>query len=395
LKNRFPGISMQKEEIQPCELGQHVSELEATIDAVCKSPPFLTSPKSCQFLRHIVHCTLNGKVDELKERLIGIDLMGRDASYDTGSDAGVRVRANDVRKRLAAYYATGISELEFTVDIPAGSYVPRFYLPRSLQSTESASELSVAAESANASPALLHMPELSLQQLALPTFIALFLCIICMRWQLAQQHPFVTFWNTVFQDHHALLYVPLSPSGEQRALAPVDRLEDTAPLFNLAGRFHAGVTLTRTLPPPSDTNDILILIGAIPASSDGSSPDSPALNRNNPAEDSRLVIDATPSGRRIVDRSAGNASIHTYGRAGLLTIANGVQRSIHIDGTDSEAIDLLIKTLCEPNAFPDGLIDSFQEGTVTQVVFPIAPQAQAVVFHESFPVTHTAMNGPQ
>jgi hypothetical protein len=393
LKNRFPGISVQKEEIQLCELGQHVSELEAAIDAVCKSPSFLTSPKSCQFLRHIVHCTLNGKADELKERLIGIALMGRDASYDTGSDAGVRVRANDVRKRLAAYYASGPGELELTLDIPAGSYVPRFYRPCSPQSTENACELPIAAEPVKASPALLHMPDLSLQQLALPTLIALFLCIICMRWQLAQEHPFVTFWNTVFQDHHALLYVPPSPSGEQRALAPVDRLEDTAPLFNLAGRFHAGVTLTRTLPPSSGTNDILILIGAIPASSDSSAPDSPALNHSNPAEGSRLFIDATPSGRRIVDRSAGNA-IHIYGRAGLLTIANGVQRSIHIDGTDNEAIDLLIKTLCEPNAFPDGLIDSFQEGTVTQFVFPIAPQAKAVVFHESLPVTHTAMNEP-
>jgi len=386
---------VQKEEIQPSELGRYISELRAATDAVCKSPPFHTSPKSCQFLRHIVHCTLNGRVDELKERLIGIALMGRDASYDTGSDAGVRVRANDVRKRLAAYYATGLSELEYTLDIPAGSYVPRFYRPRSLQSTESASEPPIVAEPAEASPALLHMPELSVQQLALPTFVALFLCIICMRWQLAQEHPFVTFWNTVFQDHHALLYVPSSPSGELRALAPVDRLEDTAPLFNLAGRFHAGVTLTRTLPPPTGTNDILILIGTIPTSSDGSALDSPTLNRDNPAEGSRLVIDATPSGRQIVDRGAGNASIHTYGRAGLLTIANGVQRSIHIDGTDNEAIDSLIKTLCEPNAFPDGLIDSFQEGTITQVVFPIAPQAQTVVFHESLSVTHTAMNGPQ
>jgi hypothetical protein len=384
---------VQKEEIQPCELGQHVPELQAAIDAVCKSPSFHTSPKSCQFLRHIVHCTLNGKVDELKERLIGIALMGREASYDTGSDAGVRVRANDVRKRLAAYYATGLSAFEFTLDIPAGSYVPRFYRPCLLQSTEIASELPVAAEPARASPALLHIPELSLQLLALPTLVALFLCVIYMRWQLAQEQPFETFWNTVFQDHHALLYVPSSPSGEQRALAPVDRLEDTAPLFNLAGRFHAGVTLTHSLPPSSGTNDILILIGATPASSDGSAPDSPALNPN-PVEGSRLVIDATPSGRQIVDRNAGNASIHTYGRAGLLTITNGVQRSIHIDGTDNEAIDSIIKTLCEPNSFPDGLIDSFQEGTVTQVVFPIAHQAQAVVFHESLPVIHTAMNGP-
>jgi hypothetical protein len=76
----------------------------------------------------------------------------------------------------------------------------------------------------------------------------------------------------------------------------------------------------------------------------------------------------------------------------LLTIVNSAQRSIYIDGTDDAAIDSLIKSICEPNAFPDGLIDSFQQGTVTQIVFPLTPGAQAVVFHESLPVMHTALN---
>ena len=119
---------MQKEEIQPDELHRYASALQAAIEVICKSPSFRTSPKSCQFLRHIVRHTLDGNVDELKERLIGIELLGREASYDTGSDAGVRVRANDVRKRLAAYYAACLSELEFSVNIPSGSYVPRFYI---------------------------------------------------------------------------------------------------------------------------------------------------------------------------------------------------------------------------------------------------------------------------
>lgn len=128
---------MQKDEILPRELPRHASELKAAVEAVCQSQPFRTSVKSCQFLRHIVRLTLEGNVDELKERLIGIALLGREASYDTGSDAGVRVRANDVRKRLAAYYAAGCSDEKLTFEIPSGSYIPRFYMPRSLQ-TEAA-----------------------------------------------------------------------------------------------------------------------------------------------------------------------------------------------------------------------------------------------------------------
>ena len=389
---------MQREEIQPCELGRYVSELQVAIEAVCDSPSFRASPKSCQFLRHIVDRTLRGNVDELKERLIGIELLGREACYDTGSDAGVRVRANDVRKRLAAYYAASSREMEFTFDMPAGSYIPRFYMPRLLQSAQPAPESPVVAvppvdmEPPEGPAALPQVARLSLQQLALPTLVALFLCIVCLRWQLSQEHPYVTFWNIVFQDHHALLYVPLSRPNDNQEVSPVERLEDTAPLFNLAGQFHARVILSRTLTPSLGANDILILIGAIPTSSNNSVTGAAALDRVSRVEANRLFIESSPSGHRIVDRSAGKSSVVPYGRAALLTIVNGVQHSIHIDGTDGDAIDSLINTMCDPNAFPEELIGSFQIGGVTQIVFPLAPHAEPLVFHESLPTTQIALN---
>jgi hypothetical protein len=392
---------MQKDEILPSELPRHASELRAAVEAVCRSQPFRTSAKSCQFLRHIVRQTLAGNVDELKERLIGIELLGRDASYDTGSDAGVRVRANDVRKRLAAYYAAAVFDAEFTLEIPAGSYIPRFYLPRYFHAEEAEpEEASVPVPSCDAAPVpVAELPsnadfphtqmaplvrELSLQLLALPTLAALFLCVVCLRWQLTQEHPFVTFWNAVFQDHNALLYIPVSRLDGQQDVVPVDRLEDTAPLFSLAGQFHGRITLTRSLASSNGTADILILIGAIPSAPD----DSPSANGE------RLTVDSSPDGRRIVDHAAGNAAVEGYGRAALLTIDNGAQRSIRIDGTDDDAIASLIRALSESTSFPDGLGDSFQDGTVTQIVFPMNPGAQAVVFHEPLPATHTAMNGP-
>ena len=104
------------------------------------------------------------------------------------------------------------------------------------------------------------------------------------------------------------------------------------------------------------------------------------------------MISNTPSGRQLVDHNPGNPLAKSYGRAGLLTIFNRAQRTIHIDGTDDASIDSLIKTICEPSAFPDGLINSFQQGTVTQIVFPMAARAQAVVYRESLPGTHTALN---
>lgn len=385
---------MQKEEIQPGELSRYASELKAAVEVICKSQPFRTSAKSCQFLRHIVDLTLAGSVDELKERLIGIVLLGRKTTYDTGSDAGVRVRANDVRKRLAAYYAADSAGLEFALDLPAGTYVPRFYRLRHRNEVRIEPEPAAATEPLRVSTAPSRAAELSLPQLALPTLVALFLCVICIRWQLTREHPFVTFWNTVFQEHHALLYVPPSgPQGQQSV--PADRLEDTAPLFNLAGQFHAGIDIISTPAVPTGANDILILIGAVPASSHRAVSASSAPRLISSLEGSRLDIEDSPFGRRIVDRGTGNSRIHITGQAALLTIANGPEPSIQIDGTDAAAIDSLVKIICEPDAFPAELIDSFQQGTVTQIVFPVDPRAQALVFHESLPAPQTAMNGPE
>jgi hypothetical protein len=387
---------MQKEEIQPSELCRFIPDLQAAVEAVCESPSFRTSPKSCQFLRHIVFHTLNGDVDELKERLIGITLLGREASYDTGSDAGVRVRANDVRKRLSAYYAANSSALPFTIDIPAGSYIPYFYSSGVFAHKPCDHDLPFAAEQA---PAILELPhrfELSLQLLSLPTFVALFLCIICMRWQLAQEDPFDTFWQTVFQDHHALFYVPSSRSSGQRDLVPVNRLEGSSPLFSLAGQFHAGITVTHDLNLPIPPNDILIFVGSGQLPSDNVASHGSALDGVFASQNNRLFIDNTPDGRQIVDRTnriGGLQHSNIYGHAGLLTIVNGPQRSIEIDGTDEESIASLIKTICERNAFSDELVDSFQQGTITQIIFPDRPHSQAVVFHNAMPATFSAMNG--
>ena len=359
---------MHKEEIHSAELSHYSSELRDALEGVCKSSPFRTSPKSCEFLRHVVGQTLSGNTDELKERLIGIALLGRETTYDTGSDAGVRVRANDVRKRLTAYSSSNGDHAEFTFDLPAGSYVPRFFrrvasIPASIPSV---------AQQPSVPSSLEQSPPLSLQQVALPTLIALFLCTICIRWQLTQEHPFTTFWQTVLQDHHALLYVAPSQSSDQRELISMEGLEVAAPLINLAGQFHAQLKLTRTLTPPMSTEDILVSVG-------------PSDQGRN-----RLVMENTPTGKEIIDLRAATPHPLIPGRAALLTIANGPSRTIHLDGTDDEAIRSMVQTLCERNSFPEDLTDSFQSGTITQVVFPMTAHTAAIVFHEPLQATQSA-----
>src|ERR1700721_49449 len=114
-------------EIPVTDISAYASSLREFVEGICTSPAFCNSPKSCEFLRHIVERTLCDDVASLKERLIGMTLLGREAGYDTGSDAGVRVRAKEVRKRLLKYNTTLATEARLILDLPVGSYVPRFF----------------------------------------------------------------------------------------------------------------------------------------------------------------------------------------------------------------------------------------------------------------------------
>jgi hypothetical protein len=93
------------------------------------SPHFRTSRRYPAFLRYVVQQTLDGHADTLKERTLGVEIFEREPSFDTAGDSIVRVAAAEVRKRIAQYYQEEGHEDELRIDLPSGSYVPRFRLP--------------------------------------------------------------------------------------------------------------------------------------------------------------------------------------------------------------------------------------------------------------------------
>jgi hypothetical protein len=94
------------------------------LEEVLCGEAFRGSHRSGQFLRYVVNRSVSGHCDELKERLIGVELFGRSPTYDTGEDAIVRVTASDVRRRLLQHYGTYGTVSEFRIRLPLGSYIP-------------------------------------------------------------------------------------------------------------------------------------------------------------------------------------------------------------------------------------------------------------------------------
>lgn len=105
------------------------TDVRQQIDRIRASQPFRSSRRCVVFLDYVVHAALQGRLESLKERTIGIEVFGRDPSYDTNQDPVVRGAASEVRKRLAQYYQSEGHERELRIDLPAGSYLPDFHRP--------------------------------------------------------------------------------------------------------------------------------------------------------------------------------------------------------------------------------------------------------------------------
>src|SRR5260370_17466179 len=102
------------------ESKQDIAVLRKHLKDIIEGPSFKGSHRSGQFLAHVVEQAMAGHFDQLKERLIGVELFGRSPSYDTGEDAIVRVTANDVPKRLHSHYARDSTYSEIRTNLPSG-----------------------------------------------------------------------------------------------------------------------------------------------------------------------------------------------------------------------------------------------------------------------------------
>jgi hypothetical protein len=101
--------------------------VEECLSRILQSPWFQSSKRCQELLRFLVLRSLEGDAAPLKERTIGAELYSRDPAYDTAADAIVRVKANEVRKRLAVYYGQAGQDDPVRIELPVGSYVPVFY----------------------------------------------------------------------------------------------------------------------------------------------------------------------------------------------------------------------------------------------------------------------------
>lgn len=100
--------------------------VRASLGEILASPEFRASQKCQLFLTYVVEEALAGRQESLKERVIGAEVFGRAPGFETSGDSIVRVKATEVRRRLAKFYKDR-STAGLRIELPTGSYVPVFH----------------------------------------------------------------------------------------------------------------------------------------------------------------------------------------------------------------------------------------------------------------------------
>lgn len=119
----LPDSISAAEELSPAQ-----SELiRSHLRDVLASQAFEGSKRAQSFLALVVERALAGRHEDLRERVIGAEMFGRPIDYDTANDAVVRVKASEVRKKLAHYYRELRQPAPVRIELPSGSYVPKFH----------------------------------------------------------------------------------------------------------------------------------------------------------------------------------------------------------------------------------------------------------------------------
>ena len=102
------------------------ADKRAALEEVLKSTTFLRASQVRNLLRYICEMEFAGRAAALHEYLIGVEAMGRPTAYSTEDDSSVRRRAYALRQKLEQVYETELADAPIRIDVPKGSYVPRF-----------------------------------------------------------------------------------------------------------------------------------------------------------------------------------------------------------------------------------------------------------------------------
>jgi hypothetical protein len=96
------------------------------VDQVLASQTLNRCEQLKRILSYVCAKDIEGRSQEITEYSLGVEALGRSASFSPGEDSSVRSRTHALRKKLQEYYLVEAPEADIRIDIPRGTYGPQY-----------------------------------------------------------------------------------------------------------------------------------------------------------------------------------------------------------------------------------------------------------------------------
>ncbi len=96
------------------------------VEEVLASATFARSEQLRSFLRYVCERTLAGNGKEINEYSVAVEALGKPTGFSPAEDSSVRRSAYELRQKLHKYYESEQPHPRVRIDLPKGSYSPKF-----------------------------------------------------------------------------------------------------------------------------------------------------------------------------------------------------------------------------------------------------------------------------
>ena len=104
----------------------NLDQQRTAVEEVLASGTFSRSEQLRSFLRYVCERTLAGDGKEINEYSVAVEALGKPPDFSPAEDSTVRRSAYELRQKLHKYYEVERPEAAVHIELPKGSYTPRF-----------------------------------------------------------------------------------------------------------------------------------------------------------------------------------------------------------------------------------------------------------------------------